>query len=99
MISFLQDASSPSPAEKEKPKVKLPKPKTPKTIIDEVTETELLLVLDEHEHTAILFYSQDDKKFAPVLEAMEQLDMSGQDLVIVRYIVLHMKTVLSFEEI
>ena len=41
----------------EKPKIKIPKAKTPKTIIDEVTESELLGVLDEHEHTAVLFYS------------------------------------------
>ncbi len=68
----------------EKPKIKIPKPKTPKTIIDEVTDGELEGVLDEHEHTAVLFYSKMDGDTEAIISAMEQIDLSTQDLVVVR---------------
>ena len=49
-----------------------------------MNDVELLGVLDEHEHTAILFYSSMDGETEAILEAMAQLDLSSQDLVVVR---------------
>ena len=77
-------AAATDKASPEKPKIKIPKPKTPKTIIDEVTDGELEGVLDEHEHTAVLFYSKMDGDTEAIISAMEQIDLSTQDLVVVR---------------
>ena len=77
-------AATASKAAPDKPKIKIPKPKTPKTIIDEVTDKELEGVLDEHEHTAVLFYSKMDGDTEAIISAMEQIDLSTQDLVVVR---------------
>ena len=46
-------------------KVKAPVQKTPKTVIEAVDATELLHILDEHEHVAVLFYSSLDKAAVP----------------------------------
>ena len=77
-------AATASKAAPDKPKIKIPKPKTPKTIIDEVTDKELEGVLDEHEHTAVLFYSKMNGDTEAIISAMEQIDLSTQDLVVVR---------------
>ena len=45
---------------------------------------ELEGVLDEHEHTAVLFYSKMDGDTEAIISAMEQIDLSTQDLVVVR---------------
>ena len=65
-------------------KIKAPTPKTPNTIINDVTGEELVHIIDEHEHVAILFYDKLDKKTQKVFTEMEDMETEDLDVEIVR---------------
>ena len=65
-------------------KIKPPTPKTPNTIINDVTGEELVHIIDEHEHVAILFYDKLDKKTQKVFTEMEDMETEDLDVEIVR---------------
>ena len=75
---YLQDA------EKKIGKIKAPTPKTPNTIINDVTEEELVHIVDEHEHVAILFYEKMDKRTQKALMEMEDMETENLDVEIVK---------------
>ena len=65
-------------------KIKPPVAKTPNTIINDVTGEEVVQIVDEHEHVAILFYEKLDKKTQKVLAEMEDMETEDLDVEIVR---------------
>ena len=65
-------------------KVKAPLPRTPKTVIEDVDEVGLHHILDEHEHVAVLFYSDLDKLTKKIILEMEQMETEALDIEIVR---------------
>ena len=75
---YLQDA------EKKIGKIKAPTPKTPNTIINDVTEEELVHIVDEHEHVAILFYEKMDKRTQKALMEMEDMETENLDVEVVK---------------
>ena len=77
--SSQQDATS-----KKIGKIKPPVAKTPNTIINDVSGEELIQIVDEHEHVAVLFYGNLDKKTQKVLSEMEDMETEDLDVEIVR---------------
>ena len=65
-------------------KVKAPTPKTPNTIIDDVPGENLVHLVDEHEHVAVLFYDKLDKTTKKVISEMEEMETEDLDVEIVR---------------
>ena len=86
VITFLliSYSSQQDATEKKIGKIKPPVPKTPNTIINDVTGEELVQIVDEHEHVAILFYEKLDKKTQKVLGEMEDMETEDLDVEIVR---------------
>ena len=76
--------AEPHDATKKIGKVKPPTPKTPKTIINDATGEELVQIIDEHQHVAVLFYEKLDKKTQKVLSQMEEMETEDLDVSIVR---------------
>eukprot|EP00092_Neocalanus_flemingeri_P058940 GFUD01070340.1.p1 GENE.GFUD01070340.1~~GFUD01070340.1.p1 ORF type:complete len:2430 (-),score=751.56 GFUD01070340.1:121-7410(-) len=79
---FEEDAAKPK--QKKIGKIKAPTPKTPNTIIDDVPGETLVHIVDEHEHVAVLFYDQLDKKTKKVISEMEEMETEDLDVKIVR---------------
>ena len=85
ILSFLLTSSlSQDATEKKIGKIKPPTPKTPNTIINDVTEEELVQIVDEHEHVAVLFYDKLDKKTKKALLEMEEMETEDLDVQIVK---------------
>ena len=78
--SSLEEATK----EKKIGKIKPPTPKTPNTVINDVTAEELVHIVDEHEHVAILFYEKMDKRTQKVHMEMEDMETEDLDVEIVR---------------
>ena len=76
--------SEPQDATKKIGKIKPPTPKTPNTIINDATGEELIQIIDEHQHVAVLFYEKLDKKTQRVLSQMEDMETEDLDVSIVR---------------
>ena len=71
-------------ADKKIGKIKPPTPKTPNTIINDVTADDLIHIIDEHEHVAILFYDKMDKRTQKALMEMEDMETENLDVEIVK---------------
>ena len=82
---MISNSSQQDATEKKIGKIKPPVPKTPNTIINDVSGEELVHIVDEHEHVAILFYERLDKKTQKVLSEMEDMETEDLDVEIVRY--------------
>ena len=82
---LISNSSQQDATEKKIGKIKPPVPKTPNTIINDVSGEELVHIVDEHEHVAILFYERLDKKTQKVLSEMEDMETEDLDVEIVRY--------------
>ena len=65
-------------------KIKPPTPKTPNTIINDVSADDLIHIIDEHEHVAILFYDKMDKRTQKALLEMEDMETENLDVEIVK---------------
>ena len=84
VLCALISCTEPHDATKKIGKVKPPTPKTPKTIINDATGEELVQIIDEHQHVAVLFYEKLDKKTQKVLSQMEDMETEDLDVSIVR---------------
>ena len=84
ILCCLISQTHPQDATKKIGKVKPPTPKTPKTIINDATGEELVQIIDEHQHVAVLFYEKLDKKTQKVLSQMEEMETEDLDVSIVR---------------
>ena len=81
---LISHSSQQDATEKKIGKIKPPVAKTPNTIINDVSGEELVHIVDEHEHVAILFYGNLDKKTQKVLGEMEEMETEDLDVEIVR---------------
>ena len=81
---LISHSSQQDATEKKIGKIKPPVAKTPNTIINDVSGEELVHIVDEHEHVAILFYEKLDKKTQKVLGEMEDMETEDLDVEIVR---------------
>ena len=84
ILCSLISQTHPQDATKKIGKIKPPTPKTPNTIINDVTGEELVQIIDEHQHVAVLFYEKLDKKTQRVLSLMEEMETEDLDVSIVR---------------
>ena len=84
ILCCLISHSAPQDATKKLGKIKPPTPKTPNTIINDATGEELVQIIDEHQHVAVLFYEKLDKKTQKVLSQMEDMETEDLDVSIVR---------------
>ena len=84
ILCFLISYAEPQDATKKIGKIKPPTPKTPNTIINDATGEELIQIIDEHQHVAVLFYEKLDKKTQKVLSQMEDMETEDLDVSIVR---------------
>ena len=85
ILCCLISHTQPQDATKKIGKIKPPTPKTPNTIINDATGEELVQIIDEHQHVAVLFYDKLDKKTQRVLSQMEDMETEDLDVSIVRY--------------
>ena len=84
LLFALISSTEPQDATKKIGKIKAPTPKTPNTIINDATGEELVHIIDEHQHVAVLFYEKLDKKTQKVLSQMEEMETEDLDVAIVR---------------
>ena len=84
ITSLLIQQCSLQDADKKIGKIKPPAPKTPNTIINDVTADDLIHIIDEHEHVAILFYDKMDKRTQKALMEMEDMETENLDVEIVK---------------
>ena len=84
ILCCLISQTHPQDATKKIGKIKPPTPKTPNTIINDATGEELVQIIDEHQHVAVLFYEKLDKKTQKVLSQMEEMETEDLDVSIVR---------------